>query len=85
MSKNARESRSKNLGLDYCCLKVNSILKQLVLCSLAPHWAAAATDLKEKTDGQVKLGALDATVHQSTASRYGVSVWQLSRLMQSLL
>ena len=41
--------------------------------SLAPHWAAAATEVKEKTGGAVKLGALDATVHQATASRYGVS------------
>uniref|UniRef100_A0A1L8DU79 protein disulfide-isomerase n=1 Tax=Nyssomyia neivai TaxID=330878 RepID=A0A1L8DU79_9DIPT len=36
--------------------------------NLAPHWAKAATDLK----GKVKLGALDATVHQQKASEYGV-------------
>lgn len=36
--------------------------------NLAPHWAKAATELK----GQVKLGAVDATVHQGLASQYGV-------------
>lgn len=36
--------------------------------NLAPHWAKAATELK----GKVKLGALDATVHQIKASKYGV-------------
>ncbi|XP_018578009.1 protein disulfide-isomerase A6 homolog [Anoplophora glabripennis] len=36
--------------------------------NLAPHWAKAATELK----GKVKLGALDATVHQSKAAKYGV-------------
>uniref|UniRef100_A0A224XCV9 protein disulfide-isomerase n=1 Tax=Panstrongylus lignarius TaxID=156445 RepID=A0A224XCV9_9HEMI len=36
--------------------------------NLAPHWAQAATELK----GKVKVGALDATVHQSKASEYGV-------------
>lgn len=36
--------------------------------NLAPHWAEAATRLK----GKVKLGALDATAHQSKASEYGV-------------
>ena len=36
--------------------------------NLAPEWARAATELK----GKVKLGALDATVHQSTAQKYGI-------------
>uniref|UniRef100_A0A182T7F7 Protein disulfide-isomerase A6 homolog n=1 Tax=Anopheles maculatus TaxID=74869 RepID=A0A182T7F7_9DIPT len=36
--------------------------------NLAPHWAKAATELK----GKVKLGALDATVHQQKMSEYGV-------------
>ncbi|XP_022914894.1 protein disulfide-isomerase A6 homolog [Onthophagus taurus] len=36
--------------------------------NLAPHWADAATQLK----GKVKLGALDATVHSSIASQYGI-------------
>jgi len=36
--------------------------------NLAPHWAAAATELK----GKVKLGAVDATVHTVMASKYQV-------------
>lgn len=36
--------------------------------SLAPHWEKAATELK----GKVKLGALDATVHQAKAQEYGI-------------
>lgn len=36
--------------------------------NLEPHWESAATELK----GKVKLGALDATVHTSTASKYSV-------------
>ncbi|XP_036329033.1 protein disulfide-isomerase A6 homolog [Rhagoletis pomonella] len=36
--------------------------------NLAPEWAKAAKELK----GKVKLGALDATVHQSKASEYGI-------------
>ena len=36
--------------------------------NLAPHWAKAATELR----GKVKLGALDATAHKSTASEYSV-------------
>jgi len=36
--------------------------------NLAPEWAKAATALK----GKVKLGAVDATVHQSKAQQYGV-------------
>lgn len=36
--------------------------------SLAPEWSKAATELK----GKVKLGALDATVHQSKAAEYGI-------------
>lgn len=37
--------------------------------NLAPHWAKAATELR----GKVKLGALDATVHNSKSGQYGVS------------
>ena len=50
------------------------IMEDLLTCrcghckNLAPHWAAAATELK----GKVKLGALDATVHKAVASRYQV-------------
>ena len=36
--------------------------------NLAPEWASAATQLK----GQVKLGAVDATVHSALAQKYGV-------------
>ncbi len=36
--------------------------------NLAPHWKKAASELK----GKVKLGAVDATVHQSLAQQYGV-------------
>ncbi|XP_065844021.1 protein disulfide-isomerase A6-like [Oscarella lobularis] len=36
--------------------------------NLAPHWAKAATTLK----GKVSVGAVDATVHSSIASRFGV-------------
>ena len=36
--------------------------------NLAPEWAKAAKELK----GKVKLGALDATAHQSKAAEYGV-------------
>ena len=36
--------------------------------NLAPHWSKAAKELK----GKVKLGAVDATVHQSLAQQYGV-------------
>ena len=36
--------------------------------SLEPHWKSAAGELK----GKVKLGAVDATVHQELAQKYGV-------------
>ncbi|KAG5890118.1 hypothetical protein JTB14_005247 [Gonioctena quinquepunctata] len=36
--------------------------------NLAPHWAKAASELK----GKVKLGALDATIHQAKAAKFGV-------------
>lgn len=40
--------------------------------NLEPTWNRAATKVKADTEGQVKLGKLDATVHQSSASKYGV-------------
>uniref|UniRef100_A0A673YVZ3 Protein disulfide-isomerase A6 n=1 Tax=Salmo trutta TaxID=8032 RepID=A0A673YVZ3_SALTR len=40
--------------------------------SLEPEWAAAASAVKEQTKDKVHLGAVDATVHQGLASRYGV-------------
>jgi protein disulfide-isomerase A6 len=36
--------------------------------TLEPHWKKAAGELK----GKVRLGAVDATVHQSIAGKYGV-------------
>ncbi|XP_041950346.1 protein disulfide-isomerase A6 [Alosa sapidissima] len=40
--------------------------------NLEPEWAAAATEVKDQTNGRVHLGAVDATVHQNLASRYGI-------------
>uniref|UniRef100_A0A1A7XKD1 Protein disulfide-isomerase A6 n=1 Tax=Iconisemion striatum TaxID=60296 RepID=A0A1A7XKD1_9TELE len=40
--------------------------------NLEPEWTAAATAVKEQTKGKVHLGAVDATVHQVLASRYGI-------------
>ncbi|KAI5610948.1 protein disulfide-isomerase A6 precursor [Silurus asotus] len=40
--------------------------------NLEPEWTAAASQVKEQTGGRVKLGAVDATVHQGLASRYGI-------------
>merc|ERR1712018_1064126 len=39
---------------------------------LEPEWNEAASELKEKTGGKVRLGKLDATVHQSSSQQYGV-------------
>uniref|UniRef100_A0A4W4F0F2 Protein disulfide-isomerase A6 n=1 Tax=Electrophorus electricus TaxID=8005 RepID=A0A4W4F0F2_ELEEL len=39
---------------------------------LEPEWTAAAIAVKEQTKGKVKLGAVDATVHQGLARRYGI-------------
>ncbi|XP_012674957.2 protein disulfide-isomerase A6-like [Clupea harengus] len=39
---------------------------------LEPEWAAAATEVREQTKGKVRLGAVDATVHQGLGSRYAV-------------
>ncbi|XP_026731901.1 protein disulfide-isomerase A6 homolog [Trichoplusia ni] len=47
--------------------------------NLEPHWAKAATELK----GKVKLGALDATVHQSMAGRYQVQGYPTIKLFAS--
>jgi len=41
--------------------------------SLEPEWAAAASAVNEQTKGKVRLGAMDATVHQAVSGRYGVS------------
>lgn len=50
-------------------------------CSLEPEWAAAATEVKEQTKGKVKLAAVDATLNQMLAGRYGVSMF--TRLFSS--
>ncbi|KAG7248824.1 hypothetical protein CRUP_032757 [Coryphaenoides rupestris] len=39
---------------------------------MEPEWAAAASAVQEQTKGKVRLGAVDATVHQGLSSRYGV-------------
>ncbi len=49
--------------------------------SLEPEWMAAATEVKEQTKGKVKLGAVDATVHQGLASRYEVRLMYITYLM----
>lgn len=69
--------------LKYVCLELAYPFKvQGVFCSLEPEWAAAATEVKEQTKGKVKLAAVDATVNQVLASRYGVSV--LGRLLSTV-
>ncbi|XP_057677977.1 protein disulfide-isomerase A6 [Corythoichthys intestinalis] len=40
--------------------------------NLEPEWAAAASAVKDQTKGKVRLGAVDATVHQAVSSRYGI-------------
>uniref|UniRef100_A0AAY4BE33 Protein disulfide-isomerase A6 n=1 Tax=Denticeps clupeoides TaxID=299321 RepID=A0AAY4BE33_9TELE len=40
--------------------------------NLEPEWAAAASEVKDQTNNKVHLGAVDATVHQGLASRYGI-------------
>ncbi|CAG9117976.1 unnamed protein product [Plutella xylostella] len=47
--------------------------------NLEPQWAKAATELK----GKVKLGALDATVHTSMASRYQVQGYPTIKLFRA--
>jgi len=39
---------------------------------LEPEWNEAATTIKEKTGGKVKLGKVDCTVEQQIAQRYGI-------------
>ncbi|XP_063757902.1 protein disulfide-isomerase A6 isoform X2 [Eleginops maclovinus] len=40
--------------------------------NLEPEWTAAASAVNEQTKGKVRLGAVDATVHQAVSSRYGI-------------
>lgn len=50
-------------------MHLHSLLLRCGHCkNLAPEWESAAKQLK----GQVKLGAVDATVHSSLAQKYGV-------------
>ncbi|NP_001080305.1 protein disulfide isomerase family A member 6 S homeolog precursor [Xenopus laevis] len=50
--------------------------------TLEPEWAAAATEVKEKTNGKVKLAAVDATVSQVLASRYGIRGFPTIKIFQ---
>lgn len=56
-------------------VKVFVLRGKMFSCSLEPEWAAAATEVKEQTKGKVKLAAVDATLNQMLASRYGVSMF----------
>lgn len=47
--------------------------------NLSPHWIKAAGELK----GKVKLGALDATVHQMQASKYEVRGYPSIKMFSS--
>lgn len=50
--------------------------------NLEPEWAAAATEVKEQTKGKVKLAAVDATVNQVLASRYGIRGFPTIKIFQ---
>lgn len=50
--------------------------------NLEPEWAAAAAEVAEHTKGKVKLGAVDATVHQGLASRYGIRGFPSIKIFQ---
>ncbi|XP_069831829.1 protein disulfide-isomerase A6 [Dendropsophus ebraccatus] len=50
--------------------------------NLEPEWAAAASEVAEQTKGRVKLGAVDATVHQGLASRYGIRGFPTIKIFQ---
>ncbi|XP_069462072.1 protein disulfide-isomerase A6 [Ambystoma mexicanum] len=50
--------------------------------TLEPEWAAAATEVKEQTKGKVKLAAVDATVSQVLASRYGIRGFPTIKVFQ---
>jgi len=47
--------------------------------NLAPHWEKAAKEL----EGKVKLGAVDATVHGSLASKYGIKGYPTIKVFKS--
>lgn len=50
--------------------------------NLEPEWAAAATEVKEQTKGKVKLAAVDATMNQVLASRYGIKGFPTIKIFQ---
>ncbi|KAH0621975.1 hypothetical protein JD844_023799 [Phrynosoma platyrhinos] len=50
--------------------------------NLEPEWAGAATEVKEQTKGKVKLAAVDATVNQVLASRYGIRGFPTIKIFQ---
>lgn len=50
--------------------------------TLEPEWAAAATEVKEQTQGKVKLAAVDATVSQVLANRYGIRGFPTIKIFQ---
>nr|1X5D_A Chain A, Protein disulfide-isomerase A6 [Homo sapiens] len=50
--------------------------------NLEPEWAAAASEVKEQTKGKVKLAAVDATVNQVLASRYGIRGFPTIKIFQ---
>ncbi|XP_075717220.1 protein disulfide-isomerase A6 isoform X1 [Rhinoderma darwinii] len=50
--------------------------------NLEPEWAAAASEIAEQTKGKVKLGAVDATVHQGLSSRYGIRGFPTIKIFQ---
>ncbi|XP_006012215.1 protein disulfide-isomerase A6 [Latimeria chalumnae] len=50
--------------------------------NLEPEWAAAASAVKEQTNGKVKLGAVDATVSQVLSSRYGIRGFPTIKIFQ---
>ncbi|ELW72031.1 Protein disulfide-isomerase A6 [Tupaia chinensis] len=50
--------------------------------NLEPEWASAATEVKEQTKGKVKLAAVDATVNQGLASRYGIRGFPTIKIFQ---
>ncbi|KAM8953881.1 protein disulfide-isomerase A6 isoform 2-T2 [Pelodytes ibericus] len=50
--------------------------------SLEPEWAAAASEIREQTKGKVKLAAVDATVHQGLASRFGIRGFPTIKIFQ---
>ncbi|KAM4041854.1 protein disulfide-isomerase A6 [Anomaloglossus baeobatrachus] len=50
--------------------------------NLEPEWAAAASEVADQTKGRVKLGAVDATVHQGLSSRYGIRGFPTIKIFQ---